>query len=101
MPSTSTGSVATSGPTTNATRYVLITIVSANRTATFGPFGPDRSVRSTSGPFETAIRSGSMTRVMPNTALKSGSSQHGKARRQSVACICARGDDALGAGLVA
>ena len=29
-----------------------------------------------------------MTSVMPNTALKSGSSQHGNARRQSVACIC-------------
>ena len=34
MPSTSTGSVASSGPTTNATRYVLITIVSAKRMAT-------------------------------------------------------------------
>jgi hypothetical protein len=31
MPSTSIGSVASSGPTTNATRYELITIVSANR----------------------------------------------------------------------
>ena len=29
-----------------------------------------------------------MTSVMPKTALKSGSSQHGNARRQSVACIC-------------
>ena len=37
MPSTSTGSVASSGPTTNATRYVLITIVSANCTATLPP----------------------------------------------------------------
>ena len=29
-----------------------------------------------------------MTNVMANTALNSGSSQHGNARRQSVACIC-------------
>ena len=36
---------------------------------------------------DTASRSGSTTSVMPNTALKSGSSQHGNARRQSVACI--------------
>ena len=84
-PSTSTGSVASSGPTTKATRYVLITIVSAKRTATLPP---GRSVRSTSGPLETASSAGSMTSVMPKTALKSGSSQHGNARRQSVACIC-------------
>ena len=84
MPSTSTGSVASSGPTTNATRYVLITIVSAKRTATV-PSG--RGVRSTSGPLEIAVSAGSMTSVMPNVALKSGSSQHGNARRQSVACI--------------
>ncbi len=37
MPSTSTGSVASSGPTTKATRYVLITIVSAKRMATLPP----------------------------------------------------------------
>ena len=38
-----------------------------------------------SAPFETAIRSSGATRVTPNEALKSGSSQHGKARRASVA----------------
>ena len=61
-------------------------IVSAKRTATL-PVRP-ASARSTSGPLDTASRSGSTTSVMPNTALKSGSSQHGNARRQSVACIC-------------
>ncbi|MFT3853173.1 MAG: hypothetical protein QM733_10605 [Ilumatobacteraceae bacterium] len=81
---TSTGSVASSGPTMKATRYVLIGIVSPKRTATL----PDSSsVRPTSGPLETASRSGSTTRVMSKTALKSGSSKHGNARRQSVTCI--------------
>ena len=61
-----------------------MTIVSAKRTATL-PSG--RSLRSTSGPLDTTSSSGSMTSVMPNTDLKSGSSQHGNARRQSVACI--------------
>jgi len=46
-----------------------------------------RDSRAISGPFDTASISGSMTRVTPNTALKSGSSQHGNARRQSVDCI--------------
>jgi hypothetical protein len=41
---------------------------------------------------ETAVRAGSMTRVVEKTALKAGSSQHGKARRASVAsnCVAAR-----------
>ena len=43
------------------------------------------AVRSTSAALETAARSASTTRVTPKTALKSGSSQHGKARRASVA----------------
>ena len=85
VPSTSTGSVASSGPTTKATRYVLITIVSANVTATVPSA---RGTRSISGPLDTASRCSATTRVMPNTALKSGSSQHGKARRQSVDSIC-------------
>ncbi len=84
MPSTSTASVASSGPTTNATRYELITMVSVKRTATVPP---GRSSRPASGPLETASRVGSITSVTPKTALKSGSSQHGNARRQSVACI--------------
>ena len=82
---TITGSVASSGPTTTATRYVLIGMVGANRTATLPS---DCSVRSTSGPLLTAMRCGSTTSVMSNTALKSGSSKQGNARRQSVACIC-------------
>uniref|UniRef100_A0A6J7Q7S0 Unannotated protein n=1 Tax=freshwater metagenome TaxID=449393 RepID=A0A6J7Q7S0_9ZZZZ len=41
----------------------------------------------TSGAFETARCPGSTTSVMENTDLKSGSSQQGNARRQSVACI--------------
>ena len=85
MPSTSTGSVISNGPTTNATRYVLIGIVSPNRTATRPSPASSRAI---SGPLETAVSVGSITSVMPNTALKSGSSQQGKARRQSVACIC-------------
>ena len=84
VPSTSTGSVASSGPTTNATRYVLSGIVSANRTAT-RPSG--RSSRAISVSLDTASTSGSTTSVIPNTAFRSGSSQHGNARRQSVACI--------------
>ena len=63
---------------------MLITIVSAKRMATLPP---GRSARSTSGPLETASSAGSITSVMPNTALKSGSSQHGNARRQSVDSI--------------
>ena len=84
VPSTSTGSVASSGPTTKATRYVLIAIVSAKRTATLPP---GRSSRPVSASLDTASRSGSTTSVIPNTAFRSGSSQHGNARRQSVACI--------------
>ena len=40
------------------------------------------------GRCETASRCGSMMSVTSKTALKSGSSKHGNARRQSVACIC-------------
>ncbi len=84
-PSTSTGSVASSGPTTNATRYVDIAIVSSNRTRT-RPF-PVGS-RETSGPFEIARSPSCATSVTPNTALRSGSSQHGNARRASVDSNC-------------
>ena len=81
---TITGAVASSGPTTNATRYVLIGIVGAKRTATL-PLAC--LLRSTSGPLLTARWAGSTISVTSKTALKSGSSKHGKARRQSVACI--------------
>ena len=63
---------------------MLITIVSANRTATRPSPASSRSI---SGPLDTAVSVGSITSVMPKTALKSGSSQQGNARRQSVACI--------------
>ena len=83
-PSTSTGSVASNGPTTKATRYVLITMVDLKRTTCLPSL---RVIRPASGPFETASRSGSTMRVISKTALNSGSSKHGNARRQSVACI--------------
>ena len=64
-------------------------IVSANRMATFvlpsgvSPTGP----RSSSAALEMASRSSGTTRVTPKTALASGSSQQGNARRASVASI--------------
>ena len=73
-------------------------IVSAKRT-TCRP--SSRTSRPTSGPFEMASSSPGTTREIEKTALKSGSSQQGKARRQSVACIwvvaitCSRPSSAL------
>jgi hypothetical protein len=59
-------------------------IVSAKRTTLRRP-----STRSsTIDVLETAVSAGSMTRVEAKTALKSGSSQHGNARRASVASNC-------------
>jgi len=56
-------------------------MVSAKVT-TFRP----RSTRSpTTDVFDTAVSFGSITSVTANTALKAGSSQHGNARRASVA----------------
>jgi hypothetical protein len=63
-------------------------MVSAKATNLFPP-----SIRSEAmAVLETAVRAGSMTRVVEKTALKAGSSQHGKARRASVAsnCVAAR-----------
>ena len=60
-----------------------MTIVSAKRTTCLASLS--RGARLTSAPLDTAVSSGLTTSVMPNTALKSGSSQHGKARRASVA----------------
>jgi len=45
-------------------------------------------VSSTTAPLEYAARWSSTTRVTSKVALRSGSSQHGKARRASVASIC-------------
>ena len=67
-----------------ATRYVDILMLSAKRT-TFLPASMDSDAMDV---FDTAVRPGSMTRVVANTALKSGSSQQGKARRASVASNC-------------
>ena len=61
-----------------------MTIVSAKRTTCLPSV---RTSRPTSGPLEMASSPSGTTSVTANTALKSGSSQHGKARRQSVACI--------------
>src|SRR6266508_4271750 len=77
-PSTSTASVSSSGPTTHATRYVDIGIVSSNRIAVFR--SPDGS-RPTSGVLESATSPSSTTSVTENTAFRSGSSQQGNARR--------------------
>ena len=46
----------------------------------------------TSGPHDTAVRPSSTSSVTPNTALRSGSSKHGKARRALVDsnCVVAR-----------
>jgi hypothetical protein len=63
-------------------------MVSAKVTTLFPP-----SIRSEAmAVFDTAVRAGSMTRVLAKTALKAGSSQQGKARRASVAsnCVAAR-----------
>ena len=61
-----------------------MTIVSAKRTTCLPSA---RGSRPTSGPLEMASRSSGTTSVTAKTALKSGSSQQGKALRQSVACI--------------
>ncbi len=58
-------------------------MVSAKRTTCLPS---SRGERLTSAAFDTAVeRRPATTRVMPKTALKSGSSQQGKARRASVA----------------
>ena len=80
---TITGSVASSSPTTTATRYVDITMVSANRIVFFPGAGPGRVL--TTRVFDTAASFSSTTRLTAKTALNAGSSQHGKARRASVA----------------
>ena len=79
---TITGSVATSSPTTKATRYVDILIESAKRT-TFRPVPVGAS--SITLVLEIATRRSGTTSVTEKTALHAGSSQHGNARRASVA----------------
>ena len=73
---TTEGAPASIRPTTKATRYVDILIVSAKRTI----FSSSR-VSETTRLFDTAVRLSSMTSVVEKTALKPGSSQHGKASR--------------------
>jgi hypothetical protein len=60
---------------------VDIRIVSLKRT-TFLPRSTDSVAMAV---FEMAVKAGSMTSVVEKIALKAGSSQHGKARRASVA----------------
>jgi hypothetical protein len=64
---------------------VDIGIVSANRIRTL-PSPVDSREISTS--FEIASRSSRTTSVTPKTAFRSGSSQHGNARRASVDSNC-------------
>ncbi len=60
-------------------------MVSPKRTST----RPSSRVRRPTSPaLDTASRPSSTTRVTPNTALRSGSSQQGKASRASVGSIC-------------
>ena len=96
--STSTGGVSSSGPTTNATRYVDIFIVSANTTRT--PAVAERLRSSDSPAFDNAVRSSGTTNVTEKTALNSGSSQHGNASRAWVASNCVTGEGLLGAVVV-
>ena len=62
-------------------------MVSANLTATLLPCSRVMTEREISGPLLIAKWSGDAIKVVAKTALKSGSSKHGKARRQSVDCI--------------
>ena len=61
-----------------------MTIESANLT-TLRPFS---SVSATIEVFDTAVSAGSIASVTAKTALNDGSSQHGNARRASVASNC-------------
>src|SRR5262249_54068067 len=77
-----TGAVASSSPTTRATRYVDILMVSAKRTTLRpSPVGSSDTI----AVLEIAVSRSGTTRVTENTALNAGSSQQGKARRASVA----------------
>ena len=78
-PSTSTVSVISSLPITNATRYVDIFMVGANRMRCLSPTLSTLTI----GEFEMASRSGSTIIVTSKTALRSGSSKQGKQRRAS------------------
>ncbi len=78
---TNMGSVASNSPTTKATRYVDIGIVSANRTTFLPPSDDSERILV----FDTATWFEATTSVTEKTALKSGSSQEGNARLASVA----------------
>ncbi len=89
-PSTSTVSDISSLPMMKATRYVDIFMVGEKRMRRL----PPTSSMPTTGEFEIASASGSTIRVISKTALRSGSSKQGKARRAStdsnwvVAMVC-------------
>jgi hypothetical protein len=77
-----TAGVASSSPTTKATRYVDMRMLSAKVTARRpGPAG-DSLITAV---LEMAARPSGTTSVTPKTAFAAGSSQHGNARRASVA----------------
>ena len=81
----STGSVASSSPTTKATEV--------GRHAdgvgeVDGPSAVPSGSSRTMAQLDTAARPSATTRVTPKTALNAGSSQHGKPRRASVASNC-------------
>ena len=61
-----------------------MTMLSAKRT-TLRPFS---SVSDTIAVFDTTVSAGSMASVTAKIALNEGSSQHGNARRASVASNC-------------
>ena len=78
------GVVDSSSPTTKATRYVDIFIVSAKVMTLRCPSRRSDTMRV----LETAVSAGSMASVLAKTALNAGSSQQGNARRASVASNC-------------
>ena len=89
VPSSAVRSTHLMSPTMKASRYVDITGVSENRTRLRPPSTADSSAIIV---FETACKSSGTTSVTSNVAFIDGSSQHGKARRASVAsnCVVAR-----------
>ena len=62
-------------------------MVSPKVTSTRRPIGLSTSRRDDSGELEITVRPSATVIVIENTALNSGSSRQGNARRQSVDCI--------------
>ena len=85
-PSTSTGSVASSGPDDRRPPGTSTSSSSGRSAPRRRPAGVERPPRPPASSSRPPAR-GSTTRVISKTALRSGSSQHGKARRASVDSI--------------